>query len=135
MQRRSGSGARGHGVTLEGDAARVIVDVDRTAGLERLAAHWAALRESGDDRRALLVHLVRARQGAGATTRAKDWMFLVARMEEDLARLGRRRPTGWDSVRLEWSGDGEPDAVAPAARLIRRALDLSPLDGAADDAD
>lgn len=123
--RRSGAGLRGHGVTLEHERARVVIDVDRGAGLERLASHWAALRETGDDRRVLLVHLVRAARGAGSHGRAKDWTFLAARMEEDLGRLGRRRPASWDAIRLEWGGEADAEAVDAAASAIREALAAS----------
>jgi hypothetical protein len=123
VQRRSGAGLRGHGMTLEHEAARVVVDVDRTAGLERLAGHWASLRETGDARRSLLVHLVRTRQGPGGSGRAKDWAFLASRMEEDLARLGRRRGSGWDAVRMEWGGEADDEAVPAVAALVREALE------------
>ncbi len=124
LRRRSGAGVHGHGMTLEHARARVVVEVDRTMGLERLAHHWAELREANDGRRFLLVHLVRSRGASGDAERAGEWEFLAARMEEDLARLGRRRPRGWDAVRLEWGHDAVEQPVEVAAGHLRRVLDL-----------
>ncbi len=124
IRRRNGAGSRGHGITLEHDRARVAVEVDRTTGVERLARHWAALREMNDGRRHLLVHLVRARRGTGELERLAAWDFLAARMEDDLARTGRRRPRAWDVVRLEWGPEATGDPVEAVAGHLRRVLDL-----------
>ena len=71
----------------------------------------------------VLVDLVRAGQGPGGTGPAKDWSFLVGRREEDLARLGRRGPTGGDAARVELGGEADATAVARAVARIRAALE------------
>ncbi|MHB8959220.1 MAG: DUF429 domain-containing protein [Candidatus Limnocylindrales bacterium] len=124
VRRRYGGGNRGHRLAIEHDRARAVVEVDRTTGVERLARHWAALREADDRRRFLLVHLVRARRGTGELERLAAWDFLAARMEDDLARAGRRRPRAWDVVRMEWGPEAAVDPVEAVAGHLRRVLDL-----------
>ena len=124
IRRRTGEGARGHGVTLDTEGARAVVELDRSAGLDRLARHWAELRDSSDERPFLLVHLVRTKTGSIGSGRAKDWEFLAARMADDLARIGRKRPGAWDAIRLEWGPDAAADPVMPAVERLRRAFRL-----------
>jgi predicted RNase H-like nuclease len=128
VRRRTSTTGGGHGVTLERDRARAVVEVDRTAGVERLARMWAELREAPAGQRVLLVHLIRARPGPGADERAQAWQFVAVRMEEDLARVGRKRPRGWDVVRLEWGPEAAGDPAEAAAGHVRRVLDLDPPD-------
>jgi predicted RNase H-like nuclease len=124
VRRRATPGARGLGMTLEHDRARLVVEVDRSAGLDRLTRHWADLRDKKDSRRFFLIHLVRARSEADDAERAREWEFLAARMDEDLMRLGRRRPRGWDAIRLSWGTEADDQVIDAVVGHIRRVLDL-----------
>jgi len=128
VRRRTGEGTRGHGVTLDSEHARAVVELDRSAGLDRLTRHWAELRDSSDDRPFLLVHLMRSKARPSGSGRARDWEFLAGRMTDDLARVGKSRPGAWDAVRLEWGPDAADDPVEPAAARLRLALGLPARD-------
>ncbi len=126
VRRRTPGGAGGHRITLQGEHVRATVDADRRPGPERLAHLWAELREPGDGRRRLLIQLDRAKPGQGAEARARDWAFLLARMEEDLERAGRHRPDDWDAARLEWDPDVAGDVAASVAARLRATFGASP---------
>lgn len=125
VRRWSGGGTHGYEAVLEHEGARVVIDLDRTPGLERLSRHWSELRSAADERPTLLLHLVKARHGRVAAVHGSSWDFLAARMADDLASAGRMRGDAWDAIRLGW-GPAAADPVDDVVARTRAALGLEP---------
>jgi hypothetical protein len=129
ITRRSRARGRAGDLRLETDRAIAIVEVDATGALEPVARHWPELRASDRRRRYLLLHLLEAARGPDGAARDATWDFVVARLEEDLAREGTKRPRHWDAARLAYGHGSEgPDPVPEVVARVRRVLGLEPLD-------
>jgi hypothetical protein len=106
---------------IEAAAVTAVVEFESAGGATNLVKYWPLMEHWPAGRRFVLAHVFRVQSAGDYIAHRRLWCFLLARMEEDLARRsGRQRPADWDARSFTYPADAID--VSEVAGYLREAL-------------